>query len=75
MSDSYQGLGIIIQYMDTPIAYDEKKSEYSENRDEDRPKGGNQMVIKPPKSGRLPKNQSIPVRDYSTVTDLARFLG
>ena len=44
--------------------------------DEDRPKGGrNQVVIKPPKSGRKPLDQSEPVRDYSTVTDLARFLG
>jgi hypothetical protein len=45
-------------------------------RDEDRPKGGsNQVVIKPPKSGRKCKNQNEPFRDYSTVTDFARFLG
>jgi hypothetical protein len=38
--------------------------------DEDRPKGGsNEVVIKPPKSGRKPKNQNEPFRDYSTVTD------
>lgn len=45
-------------------------------RDEDLPKGGgNQVVIKPQKSGRKNKNQNVPFRDYSTVTDLARFLG
>jgi hypothetical protein len=45
-------------------------------RDEDRPKGGrNQVIVKPPKSGRKPINQNEPFLDYSTVTDLARFLG
>jgi hypothetical protein len=44
--------------------------------DEELPKGGsNQVIIKPPKSGRKGKNQNKPVRDYSTVTDFARFLG
>jgi hypothetical protein len=45
-------------------------------RDEDRPSGGrSQMFIKPSKSGRKNKNQNEPFCDYSTVTDLARFLG
>ena len=44
-------------------------------RDEVHPKGGSQVVIKPPKSGRKPKNQLTTVGNYSTVTDLARFLG
>ena len=45
-------------------------------RDEDLPKGGvNQVVIKPPKSGRKPKNQNEPFGDYSTVTDFARLRG
>lgn len=43
--------------------------------DEVHPKGGSQVIIKPQKSGREPINQNTPFRDYSTVTDLARFLG
>ena len=44
-------------------------------RDEVHPKGGSQVVIKSPISGRKPQNQLTPVRDYSTVTDLARLRG
>jgi hypothetical protein len=33
------------------------------------------VTITPPKSGRKKKNQNEPVRDYSTVTDFAKFRG
>ena len=33
------------------------------------------VIVTPPKSGRKPKNQNEPFRDYSTVTLFARFLG
>ena len=33
------------------------------------------VIVPPPKSGRNPKYQNEPFRDYSTVTDFARFLG
>ena len=33
------------------------------------------VVVEPPKSGRKCKYQNEPFRSYSTVTDLARFLG
>ncbi|HCF04547.1 recombinase family protein [Flavobacterium sp.] len=33
------------------------------------------VIITPPKSGRKPSNKNVPVGDYSTVTDLAKFLG
>jgi hypothetical protein len=44
-------------------------------RDEVRPKGGRQVIITPPKSGRksLKPNSTLPY--YSTVTLLAKFLG
>ena len=44
-------------------------------RDEVHPKGGSQVVIKSPKSGRKPQNQLTTVGNYSTVTDLARLRG
>ena len=33
------------------------------------------VIVKPPKSGRKPSNQSEPFLNYSTVTDFAKFLG
>ena len=33
------------------------------------------VIVRPPKSGRKPKYQNEPFRDYSTVTDLAKFRG
>ena len=39
-------------------------------QDKIHPKGGGQVVVDPPKSGRKTINQNTPVRDYSTVTDL-----
>ena len=33
------------------------------------------VIVTPPKSGRKPSNQSVHVGVYSTVTDLAKFLG
>jgi len=65
--------------MDTPKVCDEKRRcprlGIKEGHSEDNTLFGSQVVIEPPKSGRLPQNQLTPVRNYSTVTDLARFLG